>query len=255
MTAAQLEVLAVDDELPPLEDLTRLLQAHPSIASVEGVTSASDAMIRVARHEYDAIFLDVRMPGLDGLELGRVVASFERPPAIVFVTAYETAAVEAFELRAVDYLLKPVTPERVDQAIARIVEQRARTPAEPVEPAEPTAEGAQDTRIMMVENIVGGGARLIPRGSVLYIEARGDYLRVVADSGRFVLGDQLARVEQRLSAHGFVRVHRGYVANLRRAVEIRTLANGTGELVLDNDARVPIARRQLPVLRRMLRGG
>jgi DNA-binding LytR/AlgR family response regulator len=251
---ASLDVLVVDDELPPLEDLTRILQAHPKIARVEGVMSASDAMIRVANHEYDSIFLDVRMPGLDGLELGRVLNSFERPPALVFVTAYETAAVTAFELRAVDYLLKPVTPERVAEAVERVAAVRAHVAREAPAERDALEPTQHDPKIMMVENIVGGGVRLIPRDSVLYLEARGDYLRVVADSGRFVLRDYLATLEPQLSPHGFVRVHRKYVVNLQRAVEIRTLANGTGELLLDNGGTLPIARRQLPELRRWLRG-
>jgi DNA-binding LytR/AlgR family response regulator len=246
----RLDVLVVDDELPPLEDLRRILEAHPTIATVDTVTSAPEAIRRIADRAYDAIFLDVRMPGMDGLELGRVLGSLNRPPALVFVSAFEAPAVTAFELRAVDYLLKPVTPERVAEAIDRVVGMKPRALVGAA-PAAPISQG--DPQIVMVENIVGGTVRLIPRSSILYIEARGDYVRVTADDGRFFLRDPLAEVEQRLGPYGFQRVHRGYVANLHRAVEIRTLPNGTGELVLDTGDKVPIARRQLPELRHRLR--
>jgi DNA-binding LytR/AlgR family response regulator len=246
-----LDVLVVDDERPPLEDLARILRVHPLVREVDTVLGGREAVVKASARAYDAIFLDVRMPGLDGLELGRIVARFERPPALVFVSAFESGAVTAFELRALDYLVKPATPERVAAAVERIIQHRAAS--EPLAVAG-SPGGGLDPNIVAVENIVGGGTRLIPRDSILYLEARGDYLRVVSDSGRYVLRAYLTQLEQELAPRGFMRIHRGYVANLQRAQELRTRANGTGELVLDDGTTVPIARRQLPELRRWLRG-
>ena len=105
-----LRVLAVDDERPALDDLARVLRAQPAVAEVATAESGEEALHALAGGEhYDAVFLDVRMPGLDGVELARVLRRFASPPALIFVSAYESAAVEAFELRALDYLLKPVS--------------------------------------------------------------------------------------------------------------------------------------------------
>jgi DNA-binding LytR/AlgR family response regulator len=231
-----LVLLCADDERPALEDLARLLRASDLVAEVEAVDGAAEALSALARRPFDGLFLDVRMPGMDGVELARVIGRFAAPPAIVFVSAYETAAVDAFELGAVDYLVKPVSRRRLDEALGRVAATRpAAPPADTV--AVPTPRG---------------GTRLIPRASILYVQAYGDYVRIHSDEGRFLLREALADVEERWAALGFVRVHRGYLANLRRATEVRPRENGTAVLVLEDGAEVPIARRQVAELRRRL---
>jgi DNA-binding LytR/AlgR family response regulator len=231
-----LVLLCADDERPALEDLARLLRASDLVAEVEAVGGAAEALSALARRPFDGLFLDVRMPGMDGVELARVIGRFAAPPAIVFVSAYETAAVDAFELGAVDYLVKPVSRRRLDEALGRVAATRpAAPPADTV--AVPTPRG---------------GTRLIPRASILYVQAYGDYVRIHSDEGRFLLREALADVEERWAALGFVRVHRGYLANLRRATEVRPRENGTAVLVLEDGSEVPIARRQVAELRRRL---
>ena len=235
-----LRLLAVDDELPALEDLVRMLEASSAVAHVESAASAEEALVALGEgHDIDAVFLDVRMPGLDGLELARVLRRFERPPAVVFVSAFDDAAVSAFELAALDYLVKPVSRRRLDEAIDRVVRRAARP-----EPAE------EET--VAVDALRGGGTRLLARSSILYLQAHGDYVRVASDDGRFLLRARLTDLEERWAAGGFVRVHRGFVVNLRRAVEVRPRLNGTAVLVMADGAEVPIARRQVGELRRKL---
>ena len=120
MTGDQLTILAVDDERTQLEDLARLLRNSPSVRDVECAYDGHDALVKASTQAYDAIFLDVRMPNLDGLELGRVLRRFAAPPQLVFVSAYDNAAVDAFELHALDYLRKPVGRRRVEEAIERV---------------------------------------------------------------------------------------------------------------------------------------
>ncbi len=237
-----MRVLAVDDELPALEDLVRLLEASPAIERVESAASAEEALVALGDGAaIDAVFLDVRMPGLDGLELARVLRRFEDPPAVVFVSAFDDAAVDAFELAAVDYLRKPVSRTRLDEAI-----ERAGRRAVVDEPAAPGDE------TLAVDVLRGGGTRLLARSSVLYLQAHGDYVRVASTEGRFLVRARLSDLEERWAAHGFVRVHRGFVVNLRRAVEVRPRLNGTAVLVMADGAEVPIARRQVGELRRKL---
>jgi DNA-binding LytR/AlgR family response regulator len=243
-----LRVLAVDDERNALDDLAWMLDASDLVADVDTAASGNEAMEKVGTTAYDAIFLDVRMPGLDGVGLARVLRRFARPPAVVFVTAYESAAVEAFELRAADYLMKPVGRNRLEEALRRVAEP-APAPAEAAQPA-PTTEDEAD--VVPVDNIRGGGTRLVPRSSILFLQAHGDYVRLVTDDGRFLLRARLADIERRWEPFGFVRVHRGYIANLKRAVEVRPMFNGTAVLVFGDGSTVPIARRQVAELRRWL---
>ena len=188
----------------------------------------------------DTVFLDVRMPGLGGLELARVLRRFEQPPAVVFVSAFDDAAVDAFELAAVDYLRKPVARRRLDEAIERASRRT---------PAGETATLEDET---LAVDVPRGGTRLIARSSVLYLQAHGDYVRVASAEGRFLVRARLSDLEERWAGHGFVRVHRGFVVNLRRAVEVRPRLNGTAVLVMADGGEVPIARRQVGELRRKL---
>jgi two-component system, LytTR family, response regulator LytT len=240
-----LSLLAVDDERPALEDLVRMLRASPLVARVDGAASASEALVALGGGgaTYDGLFLDVRMPGLDGLELARVLRRFERPPGIVFVTAFDDAAVDAFELAALDYLVKPVSRQRLDEAIERVHRAAGATPA---------GDEGLDADVLPVDTLRGGGTRLLARSSILYLQAHGDYVRVASDEGRYLLRARMAELEARWSSHGFARVHRGYLVNLRRAVEVRPQLNGTAVLVMADGTEVPIARRQVAELRRRL---
>ena len=230
-----LTVLAVDDERPALDDLARVLRAQPFVGEVDTAASGEEALHALTGEHYDAVFLDVRMPGLDGVELARVLRRFATPPALIFVSAYESAAVEAFELRALDYLLNPVSRARVAEALTRVKER----PPEPME--------------TLAVDVSGGGTRLVRREDVLYLQSRGDYVRVVTAEGRFLVRGTLGEIERRWGRHGFHRVHRAYLVNLGRAKEVRPQLNGTAVLILADGAELPIARREVAELRRRLR--
>ncbi len=256
MSEHALSVLAVDDEPPQLADLARILRASPHVHEVETAASGQEAIVKASRRAYDAIFLDVRMPELDGLELARVLKAFARKPALVFVSAFDTSAVATFEVRALDFLMKPVTPQRVAEALDRVLASMAVADAAAAPSVATPPDGSepgQDDDVMAVNNVRAGGLRLLTRSSILYVMAYGDYLRVFADSGRYLARGTLADVERRFDAHGFLRVHRRYLANLRRVTEIRPLLNGTAVLMFENGGEVPVARRHMPALRRRLR--
>lgn len=231
-----MRILAVDDERPALDDLARVLRAQPAVTEVDTAGSGEEALHALAGGEhYDAVFLDVRMPGLDGVELARVLRRFAAPPAVVFVSAYESAAVEAFELRALDYLMKPVSTARVAEALARV----ATTP--------------EDTTQTLAVDAPGGGTRVLQRADILYLQAHGDYVRVVTADARHLVRGTLNEIERRWGPHGFHRVHRRYLVNLTRAAEVRPQLNGTAVLILADGAELPIARREVAELRRRLR--
>jgi DNA-binding LytR/AlgR family response regulator len=257
-----IRVLAVDDERPALEDIGRLLKDSPLVSDVVLAGGGAEALHHLSDERFDVVFLDVRMPGIDGLELANLLTQFADPPALVFVSAYEDGAVGVFEhdLRPIDYLMKPVSRARVEQALQRALSseepsaraggQRAAGPSGP--DSAPASAGMTD-EIIPVEHQRGGATRLLDRSTVLFVQAEGDYVRIHADSGRYLVRVALSDIEQRWGAFGFVRVHRSYVANLRRATEIRPEFGGAVTIVMADGSTVPVARRQVADLRRRLR--
>nr|BFE34888.1 LytTR family DNA-binding domain-containing protein [Actinomadura rugatobispora] len=252
-----LRVLAVDDEAPALDDLVHLLRADPRIGEIDTARDGAAALRRLDRalaegRPIAAVFLDIRMPGLDGTVLGRVLAQFARAPHIVYVTAYEGHAVDAFEIKATDYILKPVRPERLGEAIRRVSESVGRgsddqrpgggaAGAEPEPPAEPES--------MPVE--LGGVTRFVAPAEVLYVEAQGDYARLhVPGGGSHLVRIPLAALEERWRAAGFVRVHRSHLVALSAIEELR-LDSGRCTILVGG-AELPVSRRHVRELRDLL---
>ena len=251
MSADRLTILAVDDEQTQLQDLARLLRSCPAVEEVECAFDGHDALLKLSAHPYDAIFLDVRMPDLDGLELARVLKNFATPPQVVFVSAYDAAAVDAFELRALDYLLKPVSRRRVEEALERIttaLERHAEHPGN----GDRAQRAPSEQDMVAVSGARGGAIRLVPRTAILYAQAHGDFARIVTGDGRYLLRATLAELDTRWQPFGFARIHRQYVANLGQARELRPLLGGTAELVFADGQTVPVARRHVAELRRRL---
>lgn len=241
-SSAGLDVLVVDDEPPAREDLAYLLRQHPRVGMVTTAGDATEALRRLRDGSFDALFLDIRMPGLDGLELARVLSRFAHPPDIVFVSAYENHAVEAFELAAVDYLLKPVRPERLSDAIRRLGAGRSSGGAQ-------GAEGAANR--IAVE--MGGRTRLIERDSICFVESSGDYVRLHTGSESYLLRTPISSLEENWRKAGFVRVHRRYLIALRHLTELRVRPGGGYVMVVDG-RELPVSRRHARELRELIAG-
>ena len=213
-----LTVIVVDDEAPAREELAFLLGRDERVGEVRTAADGAEALRLLQSDAVDAVFLDIRMPGLDGMDLARVLRRFSEPPAVVFVTAYDDHAVEAFDLRAVDYLLKPVRDERLSEAVDRVVEQRAGRVGDHAAAADP-ADPAPDDETIAVE--LGGVTRFIRRSDVLYVEAHGDYARLVTAEGRHLVRVPLSVLEERWEPVGFVRIHRRSLVSLAAIEEVR----------------------------------
>jgi DNA-binding LytR/AlgR family response regulator len=236
-----MRVLAVDDEAPARAELAYLLGRDPRIATVLTAADGAEALRTLEGTSVDALFVDIRMPGLDGLDLARVLRRFTAPPAVVFVSAYDNHALEAFDLRAVDYLMKPVREERLAEAVSRVLESRLRSA--PVE-ASP-AEQADDDETIAVE--LGGVTRFVKRSDVLYVEAHGDYARLVTADGRHLVRVSLALLEEQWADAGFVRIHRRWLVPLRAIDEVRS--DGGRMSVRVGDAVLAVSRRHTRELR------
>ncbi|WP_059017234.1 LytTR family DNA-binding domain-containing protein [Mycobacterium sp. M26] len=235
-----LSVLAVDDEAPALDELTYLLGNHPEIGEVIGVGDATSALRILNERTVDAIFLDINMPGLSGLELASVLGNFAHPPSVVFVTAHDDKAVAAFEVGALDYLLKPIRKERLDEAVRRVAAARS------AEPAPSADEPIGDT--IPVE--LGGVTQLVRCDTIGWVEAEGDYARLHAASGSHLVRIPLSTLEDRWRSRGFQRVHRSYLVALNMVTGLRTSGASTMVRLRANGSSPPV---ELPVSRRQAR--
>ncbi|WP_213451146.1 LytR/AlgR family response regulator transcription factor [Rhizomonospora bruguierae] len=228
-----LRVLAVDDEPPALDELAYLLRTDSRVAHVHTASDATDALRVLRDVDVDAVFLDIRMPGLDGLELARVLRRFARPPAIVFVTAADNGAVDAFDIGVTDYVRKPILAERLTESIRRVLTSR-------VVAAHPAALArAEEDPSIPVE--LAGTTRMLPRSAVRWVEAQGDYARLHTADGSHLVRVPLATLAERWADAGFVRIHRSYLVQLRLIAELR-LAN-SGYVVVVDGSELPVSRR------------
>ena len=244
-----LAILAVDDEPRALADIKHLLETSAAVDRVATATSAKEALVYLSGGRYDALFLDVHMPEIEGMALARLLRRFADPPAVVFVTGHPDAAVEAFEIQALDFLVKPVGRDRLDAALGR-VEAHSR-PVVAAAPA-PAPAGGGGPDVVAVDNPKGGGKRLVRLETISIAQANGDYARIMCDDGRFLLRTPLSQLEKDWAQSGFARVHRAYLVNLTHAVELRAQLNGTAVLIMRDGTEVPVARRNVAALRRRL---
>jgi DNA-binding LytR/AlgR family response regulator len=242
---ARLRALVVDDELPALEELGWLLRQDERIGEVRTATSGTDALRALEEGPVDVVFSDINMPGLDGMDLARVIARFAHRPQIVFVTAYDSHAVDAFAVEATDYVMKPVRPDRLAEAVRRVVEGRT------ADAGEAAATAAQpDDETIAVE--LGGVTRFISRSQIRYAQAQGDYARLHTEAGSHLVRIPLTTLEERWGPAGFVRIHRSTLVALPHIREVR-VEHGRCTVVLDN-AELQVSRRHTRELRdRLLR--
>jgi DNA-binding LytR/AlgR family response regulator len=230
-----LSVLAVDDEAPALDELIFLLENSALVSTVRAAKSATDALHYMHDEHYDVVMLDIAMPGLDGLELARVLERFSHPPAIVFVTAHEEHALEAFDAGGMGYLLKPVTLERLVSTLQRVAHR-------------PVDESAEESSLDTILVEIGSLTKILAREDVSWVESAGDYVRLhLRGGGQHLVRIPISLLEDRWSEHGFVRIHRSYLVALRDIHELRTSEGHT--MVGVEDFALPVSRRHSKELR------
>ena len=242
-----LNALIVDDEAPARSELRYLLEQTGRVHRIEEAASARAAVEALVRskedsdHSTNVIFLDISMPKMSGMQLAEALHKLNNPPVVVFVSAYSEYALEAFDVDAVDYLMKPVETERLLRALDK-VEQRV----QPLPVAHTPAE-----RIPVEKN---GRKVLIPVEQIRYIEARDDYSCIYTLDDRFLSTISLAKFEAKLSEHGFFRVHRGFIVNLEQVEDVESVSSGMLQVGIKNDPdkKIPVSRRRVVALKRAL---
>ena len=236
-----LHVLTVDDELPAVEQMRWLLEADPLVSQVHTATDVAQAKDVLRRHRIDVVLLDIHMPGPTGMDLAHELRRQDtvEAPHIVFVTADARPAVYAFELDALDYLLKPVRPARLHEALRKTL-NRVDTG--------PIAQIPEDGKVAVQQ---GAQQLLIPIRTIRWAQAQGDYARIYTANDSYLLRISLAGIEEEWATYDFVRIHRSHIVNLNFATKI-VQQDGRMRMYIEN-TELPVSRRLMPQVRQRLK--
>lgn len=248
-----MKVLIVDDEKPARDRLRQLLDDFDEYEVVAEAGNGEEAISLAAETTPDIVLLDIRMPGLDGIEAAHHLNKLESPPAIVFATAYDEYAIDAFDARAIGYVLKPVRRER----LAGALEQAARLAAGTL--AEVAAASHMESRRKHVCSTSHGQLKLIPVKDVYYFRADQKYVCVHHAGGQDLIDDSLKSLEEEFG-DDFVRIHRGVVVAADKIDRVAKSTDGKHHVVMrdgshEAENELIISRRHLADVRRRLKGG
>jgi DNA-binding LytR/AlgR family response regulator len=219
-----------------------MLEKTGEVGEVHDAETAIDALARLQESRYDLVLLDIRMPGLSGLDAVKVINRANPRPHVVFVTAYEEHAVEAFEVEANDYLLKPVSERRLRRALERVQDARPSAGTDRAVGLDRLAVETDDRTI------------LLKIGDIRFANARGDYTYVRTFDREYQVRSSLTELASRLEPNGFLRVHRSFLVNLDHVLELQPYFSGTYVLIIADQHRseVPVSRSGVKTLRTRL---
>jgi two-component system LytT family response regulator len=235
MSAANIRALLVDDEVLARLALRQALAAHADVAIIGECGNAAEALQAIEALAPDLLFLDIRMPGMDGFKLLHQLRS-QALPMVVFTTAYGQHALRAFDAGALDYVLKPIDQARFDQAMARVRRHWQGLQS-------PSATAAQAAHLQRISVRVGEHIRVIAVDAIDWIRADGNYVQIHADGARYLHRETLSHLLDALDPARFLRIHRGVIVNLERIREVHPLFNGNAEIVLRDGTRLDLSRR------------
>lgn len=234
-----IKAIIVDDEAPARSELRFLLEETKQVEVVAEAANVREAIERLKEHGGDVMFLDIQMPGATGLQLAEALGRLKYPPAVVFVTAYSEYAAKAFDVNAIDYLVKPVENERLLMAINKAKKYLVAN-----------SKSTQAERIPVEK---GGKKLLISTSKIHYIMAKDDYSYLHTATDRYLSTVSLAQLEAKLEPHNFFRAHRRYLVNLDCVEEVLPISGGTLQLTLtDEEEKVPVSRRRVAALKKAL---
>jgi two-component system response regulator AlgR len=246
MSAAQRKLLIVDDEAPARSRLESLVAELPGWSAIESCASGVEAIARIARDRPAVVLLDIRMPAMSGIEVARHLSQLDSPPAVIFTTAYDEYALEAFDSQAVGYLLKPVRRERLESALTHA----ARLSEALLSELGRSARGFERRRHIAAR--VRDELRLIPVGEIRLLKAEQKYVSVFHTRGEDLIEESLRQLEQEFSDL-FVRIHRSMLVAVAAIEALEKDAAGGYELRLRGERQnLPVSRRQVTELKARL---
>ncbi len=253
-----MRALIVDDEPPARSEMRHLLEKAGGVEVCGEAATAKQALAQAGRLKPDVVFLDIQMPGSNGFAVAQELLDSDDPPLIIFATAYDSHAIKAFEIDAVDYLLKPFSLERVKQAVERA---RAALSRESLSAAllERVADllrrvgppAAPQNGPKKITALKGGRMALLEPAQILFVSVEDEVVQIVTSDGRYTASGTLNDLEARLAGGPFLRTHRGWVVNLDHVKEVIPWFNGTYQLVMKDAAgtEVPVSRYRVRELK------
>jgi two-component system LytT family response regulator len=247
--AKSIRAVLVDDELLALRVLREMLTAHPEVEVIAECANGFDAVKAINDLKPDLLFLDIQMPRLDGFEVLDLIRHDSL--AVVFVTAYDEFALRAFAVHAVDYLLKPVSPERLAEALSHVHKNLARSQASSLAPLAETVRGRPQAQERI---LIRDGARVhvIPLRKVDYMEAQDDYICIRSEGKNFLKQQAMAEMEASLDPKRFIRIHRSYLLNLDRLARLEMLTRENWTAILQDGTQLPVSRKGYDRLKTLL---
>ena len=245
----KLRTIVVDDEELARKVMRELLSAHPEIEVIAECKNGLEAVKAVGEHKPDLLFLDVQMPKLTGFDVLELIGP---DVPVIFVTAYDEYAMKAFEVHAVDYLLKPVGKDRLAAALKRLQGRPAQKTIEPTELLAAARPAGQFAERLVVKD--GTKVTLIPVAKLDYAEAQDDYVALASEGKKHLKQQTIASLEAALDPRMFVRVHRSYLVNLERVVRIEPYGKDSRVAILSNGVKLPVSRAGYTRLQSLLDG-
>lgn len=236
-----MRALIVDDEAPARSELRYLLEETGRVEQITEASGAREAIKQLVGRHIDVIFLDIQMPKASGMQLAETLQKIKNPPPVVFVTAYSEYALEAFDVDAIDYLMKPVETDRLNQALDK-VQARMR----------PKARSANTNERIPLKK--GDKTVYVPIDEIRYIEAKDDYSCVYTVNDHYLSTTSLTKFEQQLDPYGFARVHRGYIVNLSYVDARNPMPSGNLQLTIRGveGKKITVSRRRVAEVKRRL---
>ncbi len=242
-----MKVIIIDDEPLARSIVKEYLQDFTDTELVAECNDGFEGLKAIQQHQPELIFLDIQMPKINGFEMLELI---ENPPPVIFTTAFDEYAIKAFELNAVDYLLKPFSKERFERAIQKYQQQNNNATSSVGKVIETAAESPlQQNRIVVKD---GNKIKIIPVHHVHYLEAADDYVKIVSNDGSFLKKRTMSFFENSLGQFQFVRVHRSYIVNTQLITRIDAYEKDSHLLLLTTGEKIPVSKSGYAKLKEVL---
>jgi two-component system, LytTR family, response regulator len=244
-----IKAIIIDDEQPAREIIKHYLGVHDNITVIGEFSDGFAGIKGINELKPDLVFLDIQMPKLTGFEMLELL---EATPYIIFTTAYDQYAIKAFEMNAVDYLLKPYSQERFNQALVKANERMAKAEKSTIKKlTEHLAENQETLDRVVVKT--GNKIKVIPEETILYIESQDDYVMIYTSEGKYLKQQTMKYFEQHLDTRHFIRIHRSYIANIDTIKQLELYEKNSYLAVLSNGAKLKVSDSGYKLLKSMMK--
>ena len=236
-----MKAFIIDDESPARRELKYLLGRIDDVEVVGEASTGVAGLKEIRQLKPDVVFLDIQMPGLDGLEVSRILLESPHKPLLIFATAFQEYAVEAFEVEAFDYILKPFSPERVNKSVAKARDFLNHAPLKAADLLKKQKEERKPSELAKRIPLFKG-EKIIPTApeKILFIGCQGGELFVYTHEGKYKAKSVMHEMEQKLSPFGFIRTHRSFLVNINHVLEVIPWFNGSYKLTMDDKEKTEV---------------